>query len=63
MFEKNYYTLREIEELYGVKVNTLTSYIARGVVIPDEVKGKIGGIWAISKEWVDMKYGHKKDNE
>lgn len=60
MFEKNYYTLREIEEIYGVKVNTLTSYISRGVVIPDEVKGKIGGIWAISKEWVDTKYGKNK---
>lgn len=50
-------TLAQVEQEYGVKADTLRSYIARGQVIPRHKLLKVGENWCIEKRWVRQKYG------
>lgn len=55
-FKMLFMTLKEIEETYGVKKNTLKAYLTRGEVIPDDKKIKIGNQWFIEREFSEKKW-------
>lgn len=55
----NWLTLKEIEKLTGVKVDTLGAYLRRKEVIPEDKRIKKGNMWLIDKKWVEEKYADK----
>lgn len=55
---KDYMTLKEVEEKYDVRADTLRSYITRKQVIPPDQIIKVGKIWYINREWIENKYGN-----
>ncbi len=55
----NWLTLREAEELTGIKHNTFGSYITREKVIPENKRIKKGNMWLIDREWLEEKYADK----
>lgn len=57
MENRAFYTLKEIEQKYGIKDATIRSYLSRGEVIPKSVVGKVGTTTIIDKQFVDVFYG------
>lgn len=55
----NWLTLKEIEKLTGVKVDTLGAYLRRNEVIPDDKRIKKGNMWLIDRKWIEEKYADK----
>lgn len=54
---RDFYTLKQIEEEYGVKDVTIRSYLSRGEIIPQSVVGKVGATTVIDKQFIDVFYG------
>lgn len=57
---QNYMTLKEIEATYGVKVDTVRSYITRKLVIPLDKRHKIGNQWFVDRKFAEEKWGGRK---
>lgn len=55
--ERSLLTLNEINERYGIKPDTIRSYIARGEVIPKDKIVKIGRQWFIDSVFAAEKWG------
>lgn len=56
---EDYMTLKEIEESFGVKSDTLRNYIKRNQVIPKEKIIKVGRQWFIERIFANEKWGQK----
>lgn len=58
---EDYMTLKEIEEDYGVKAETIRNYIRRNQVIPKEKLFKLGRQWLIDRTFAKEKWETKKE--
>ena len=58
-YERNLLTLNEVQERYGIKPDTIRSYITRGEVIPQDKIVKIGRQWFIDSVFAAEKWGKK----
>ena len=56
----DYKRLKEIEENYNIKADTLRAYINRKEVIPEDKYKKKYGIWFIDDDWIKKKYEKRK---
>lgn len=59
-YERNLLTLNEVQERYGIKPDTIRSYITRGEVIPQDKLIKIGRQWFIDSVFASEKWGQKR---
>lgn len=60
---EDYMTLKEIEESFGVKADTIRNYINRDQVIPKEKIIKIGRQWFIDRNFATEKWGGQINNK
>lgn len=60
---KSLMTLSEIEETYGVRSDTIRSYITRGQVIPENKRVKIGEMWFIDRKFAEEKWARRRKME
>ena len=58
--ERGLLTLNEVQEQFGVKPDTIRSYITRGEVIPQDKIVKIGRQWFIDSVFASEKWGQKR---
>lgn len=56
----NYITINDLAKKYGLNPDTIRSYIARGQVIPDDKKFKVGNTWLIEKKFAEEKWGKRR---
>lgn len=56
----NYITINDLAKEYKLNPDTIRSYIARGQVIPDDKKFKIGNTWLIEKQFAKEKWSKRK---
>ena len=59
--EENFMTTSQVADEFDVKVRTLTSYLARGQVIPDDRKIRVGGQWLIERKFAESKWDKRKE--
>ena len=53
---KDMITLKQAEEVFAIKADTLRAYINKDTVIPKDTVLKVGRDWLISIEWLEGRY-------
>lgn len=56
---EDYFTLKQLEEAYGIKPSTIRNYIMRDQVVPEGKAIKVGYQWFVEKNFAEEKWGNK----
>ena len=63
LFLQEWITLEDLERRYIIKASSIRAYVARKQVIPDKVLAKVGKQWLIAREYAEMKWEQKLEQD